>query len=462
MPINDLLSRFLNSRDGAVLVFVALGMTVFIGFTALSLDMGYAYWARTKLQIAASTGALAGALDLRDDNLDGQDDTGDYRRSAVEFVNRNLGKVRSGDVLQALCGTFNPATVSVSGDAECLDVKAGNWDPDTRTFKPWDEAGYDVSTMPLDAVRVLGHRSTSTGNPLSLFLAPLIGVQSFDITVRAIAWAVGGDGASSCDLNGIVAGGWVETNSNNSYLDGYCVYGHDGFKTGSNTLFDETSTVGMYDWDVLLQGSDNIGLGEPYSQLYEADYYPELSQEVEGWIDGLLGNLPGYINDIQNVDTLPPTLTDGVAYVVDGENNADIPSDAVLNDNVIISENNVKIGSNVTATNVIFASRMELDVGSNNTFGSADFCNSGTGTVEFLALGNMEFGSNLNFFGGQIISGATTATVDLGSNEIAAYGLAIQSLFEVKLGSNLELHGCDQTFQRFVTPGTGPIVRLVD
>ena len=69
MPINDLLSRYLNSRDGAVLVFVALGMTVFIGFTALALDMGYAYWARTKLQIASSTGALAGALDLRDDNL---------------------------------------------------------------------------------------------------------------------------------------------------------------------------------------------------------------------------------------------------------------------------------------------------------------------------------------------------------------------------------------------------------
>ena len=36
MPINDLLSRFLNSRGGAVLVFVALGMTVFIGFAALS------------------------------------------------------------------------------------------------------------------------------------------------------------------------------------------------------------------------------------------------------------------------------------------------------------------------------------------------------------------------------------------------------------------------------------------
>ena len=369
-------------------------------------------------------------------------------------------------MLQPTCGTFNVGTLAVTGDEECFDVKAGNWNPDTRTFTTWDAENYDVSTMPLDAVRVIGRRSTATGNPLSLFLAPLIGVDSFNVNAMAIAWGVGGDGASACDLNGIVAGGRVETNSNNSYLDGYCVYGRDGFKTGSDTLFDEESTVGMLDLDDpnygLEQGSDNVGLGDPYDQTFEADIQPELAQQVNDWIDFMLSNLPDYItNGVEYVDSLSSTPQDGKAYVVtDGD--ADIPSDASFSNVVVIALNNLKIGSNVTVTNAVFASHNELDVGSYNTFGDSDFCNSGTGTVEFLAKDNIEFGSNETFYGGQIISGGEEATIDLGSNEHAAYGLGIQGLYEVKLGSNLELHGCDQTFQRYVSPGTGPIVRLVD
>ena len=97
MKLRKLITGYLHAQDGAVMVFVAFGMIMFIGFAALALDMGYSYWARTKLQISTSAGALAGALELRDDNLDGQDDTDTYRRASVEFVNRNLGKVRSGD-----------------------------------------------------------------------------------------------------------------------------------------------------------------------------------------------------------------------------------------------------------------------------------------------------------------------------------------------------------------------------
>ncbi len=51
-------------RHGSVLVYVALGLTVFIGTAALSVDMGNLYGRKAKSQLAADAAALAGAYEM--------------------------------------------------------------------------------------------------------------------------------------------------------------------------------------------------------------------------------------------------------------------------------------------------------------------------------------------------------------------------------------------------------------
>ncbi|NCO65392.1 MAG: hypothetical protein COW32_09085 [Candidatus Aquicultor secundus] len=54
----------IQNEKGAVAIIVALMMTVFIGFTALAVDVGYLYEIRCQLQSAADAAALAGCQEM--------------------------------------------------------------------------------------------------------------------------------------------------------------------------------------------------------------------------------------------------------------------------------------------------------------------------------------------------------------------------------------------------------------
>jgi hypothetical protein len=189
--MSSLLKRFCQEDDGAVAVIIALMLFVLLGFAAAAIDMSYANSTRTELQVTASAAALAGVQQIMDDDDDGVDDTGQYRRGAVEYIYRNMVASRHGSVVQADCGTYDAGSKTVSGDNECSDVKVGFWNPSTRIFTPWDDAAWDPLTMVLDAVRVRAHRSQENANPLRLFLAPAVGLAEQDINVSATAWAQG-------------------------------------------------------------------------------------------------------------------------------------------------------------------------------------------------------------------------------------------------------------------------------
>jgi len=189
--MNSFLMRFSRDENATIATIIALMLFAILGFAAAAIDMSYANSTRTELQVTASAAALAGVQQIVDDNEDGIDDTHQYRRGAVEYVYRNMAASKHGNVVQAACGTYDPASKTVSGDSECSDVKVGYWAPATRTFTPWDDPAWDPVTMALDAVRVRAHRSRDNANPLGLFLAPAVGLAEQDINVSAIAWAQG-------------------------------------------------------------------------------------------------------------------------------------------------------------------------------------------------------------------------------------------------------------------------------
>jgi Flp pilus assembly protein TadG len=57
--------KFLRDRRGQAMVFVALCMTVFIGFVGLAVDVGHCRYVQRNMQIAADAAALAGAAEVR-------------------------------------------------------------------------------------------------------------------------------------------------------------------------------------------------------------------------------------------------------------------------------------------------------------------------------------------------------------------------------------------------------------
>jgi Flp pilus assembly protein TadG len=56
-----LMKKLIHNQKGSVMIVVALGLAVFMGFAALSIDLGTAYVTKSNLQKAADAAALAGA-----------------------------------------------------------------------------------------------------------------------------------------------------------------------------------------------------------------------------------------------------------------------------------------------------------------------------------------------------------------------------------------------------------------
>ena len=54
----------LRSEKGTVIILIALGMSVFMGFVGLVVDGGHLYWEKSKLQKAVDAAVLAGVQDL--------------------------------------------------------------------------------------------------------------------------------------------------------------------------------------------------------------------------------------------------------------------------------------------------------------------------------------------------------------------------------------------------------------
>lgn len=157
MRLPSLLTKFfrgfLHNHQGNVLVLFGAGIGVIAGIAGLAIDMGNAYVLRGQLQRTADAAALAGVAQLPAETL--------ARTRALEFADLNMPSANHGTVLAS------------------SDVVAGSWDSDTRTFTP---AG-----APVNALRIVAKRSQDNGNAAPTFFARILGVDSIDIEVSAVA-----------------------------------------------------------------------------------------------------------------------------------------------------------------------------------------------------------------------------------------------------------------------------------
>ena len=147
------LHNFRRDQVGAVFIIVAVAMPVIFGAAAASIDMGHILYIQSELRAAADAAALAATDELDDEDA--------AKALAVQYAELNMPTAQNGSVV----------------DAD--DVALGNWDTDTSTFT--------AAGTPTNAVQVTARRSSANGNAVGLYFAKLIGFDSKDVSVLAVA-----------------------------------------------------------------------------------------------------------------------------------------------------------------------------------------------------------------------------------------------------------------------------------
>ncbi len=170
----------MRDQGGAVALWVAILLPVFIGFGALAFDISHFLVVRGEVQNAADAGALAGARFLY--NNDGTAVNPGANQIAYDTATANQSQNQAAYVNWT------------SGNVD--DVQRGHWSFATRTFTPNDSLSpvdlWNVSSSELDAdlnfinaVRVRAHRR----NPQAFAIfGRIFGVSGIDVSGQAIAY----------------------------------------------------------------------------------------------------------------------------------------------------------------------------------------------------------------------------------------------------------------------------------
>ena len=168
--MNRSITKKMNNRRGAVAVLAAVMFVVLLGMIAFAVDIGYIGLARTQLQTAADSAALAAA------GSSGKSEA-EIVQTAQDFANANMAAGRH---------------IQLNSN----DVKFGSWDASSGTFTP--TASGQIGT----AVRVTVRTDAASGGETNLFFGRLFGLRSVAQEASAIATVNPRDIAFVVDLSG--------------------------------------------------------------------------------------------------------------------------------------------------------------------------------------------------------------------------------------------------------------------
>lgn len=184
-------------RRGIVAVLSGLLLVFLLGMVAFAIDVGYMFVADAQLQNAADSAALAAAAFIASD-------TADADREARRFATANHVATRAIDESE-------------------VTTEFGEWDPDTRTFAAGGGPG--------NAVRVSVER-----NAISLFFAPVLGIDRFNTRASAVAMSNPRDIAFVVDLSGSMNNDtepcWATSEINSAF-------GPEGYPTIGDELMED-------------------------------------------------------------------------------------------------------------------------------------------------------------------------------------------------------------------------------
>lgn len=451
--ISSRLNRFLTSEDGAM----AIGGLVFIVFIlavgGLAVDVSNAINQRAQLQVTADATAHE-ALYMRNSTLTETAD--DAKAAALALGDYNMPGSAYGTVLTA------------------ADIEFGVWNRATRHFTP------DATSR--SAVRVKTHRDAAGGNEVTTHLLQLAGFESWDIRTDSVFETYVPD----CLREGFVAERMVDIQSNNAYLNGFCIHSNDIVSINSNNYFEQGTIVSMPDQTRLdipasgLRSNEGLSAALRYgaiqirliNALRQVPSSPYATGIAAMWNyiqlatrDGQLGYITGRPRQITIVNGKPANSAAGADQVQAGRDLLDRNNALALRPNAVnylyCSSTSTQLQIKQLLTNVViitncqvtFASGGALEngliatthtgassfSGSNDTrIGRADSCAAGGG-AQLISLGGMRFASGISINGGQLIA---LKEIAFAANGEGLHGTSIISGDTVSGTSNMRMGLC--------------------
>lgn len=157
-----------RSESGVAMITALVALIALIGAAALAIDAGHVLVARTQMQAAVDSSALAGAANLIDTTVPSSPvvTRAEALVAAQTYASSNQASHDAVDVLPA-------------------DVEFGTWDAIARTFTtPVSDTVPELNT----AVRVTARLDGNANPALPSLLAQVLGRDSFDVGASAIAY----------------------------------------------------------------------------------------------------------------------------------------------------------------------------------------------------------------------------------------------------------------------------------
>jgi Flp pilus assembly protein TadG len=170
----------IDSERGTVAIVVAILLTVFIGFAALAVDVGYMMTARNELQNAADSAALAAARRIGYTYECGTGPTC-VKMAYTQQLTYVFSRPVIVNVAQSVALSNKAAGLGIILDD--ADVAIGTWDNATKTLTA-------TLTSP-DAVRVTVRRDGTTNGPIGTFFARIWGTNTVNVRATATAALTG-------------------------------------------------------------------------------------------------------------------------------------------------------------------------------------------------------------------------------------------------------------------------------
>jgi len=413
MQLGRFTKRFLSSTDGALTAFGLYLTVAMICVGGLAIDVANAIMMRTHLQVAADAAAHAAIV---------------AREYKTEAESKTIG-------MQVAAATMPSSKFGVTIEAD--DIKFGSWDATNEVFTI--SAGSD------DAVMVDTKRIAARSNAVGTYFLSFVGLNSFDVVSQSVFETY----YPTCFREGFVAQSTVDIQSNNTYANGFCIHSNSHVEVNNGNAFQSGVIVSMPDVRDLVIPSDgfnsNPGLA---SALRDGSYRLRVLQRVNDIINGVDDPTSAYFrNDYVTWDGVDPLTINYVtldrkdkidnSHWVSGaihevscnaaNQKVTIPANEVLQKGVLITNCKVSFGSNSEIRDIIVVTTNTADDSINAaagfTVGQDDGCAAGGG-AQLITLGGMNFPSNLQVYGGQLIA---VKTIDFAARANGIEGVSMVS-----------------------------------
>ena len=248
------IARHKNGEEGAISIlnlYFIMAMAIFGG---IAVDVANLVTAKNQLQVAADVAAHAAMTSRRTMDVEGA------KAEGIRFAKLNMPENRFGDVLRT------------------ENIQFGSFDQSSRLFTVDNDLD--------EAVWVKTDRLLENANPVSSYLLKLVGFGTFDVATTAVYLK----GDIPCLGDGFYADGRVDMQSNNNFMNGFCIRSNSRVELNNGNFFEHEDGV-----IVSMPTPDDLVIpGSGYSQntgLQEAERYGHYPFDVDAFIAELVAGL---------------------------------------------------------------------------------------------------------------------------------------------------------------------------